>query len=434
MKSKRNIVFVVLAVVLIAGAALVAHDHGAANSNEGIPVAEVMRGDLALKVYATGELQAPNTMTLSAPAIGGGTLHITRMLHTGTPVKKGDIVIEFDPSEQLYKLEQSRSELMQADQEIAKAQADAAVVVAQDKVALLKARYAVRAAQLDVQLNELKSAIDARKNILALNEATRALTQLEQDIKSHAVSGQVEIILAREKHNKAKLIMDQAQENIDRMRVRSPMDGLVSIDKNNDASGGIMWEGMSIPDFREGDQVQPGTAVAEVIDPGQMQIRANVSERDRNNVKVNQKVAVQLDALPGHIIQGTVTSIGGASSAMFWDRDTQGTFDVTVALLDSNRQIRPGLTAHVIISGGEQRNVLYVPRQALLLKDGKYLAYVEHGSGFSQREVKVIAENESRVAIEGLKEGAAVAMIDPTLPQKSPPSGSPGTGPSGGAP
>jgi len=39
-------------------------------------------------------------------------------------VNKGDVVIEFDPSEQRYKLDQNRSELQQAEQEITKAKAD----------------------------------------------------------------------------------------------------------------------------------------------------------------------------------------------------------------------------------------------------------------------------------------------------------------------
>src|SRR6202012_4416267 len=97
----------------------------------------------------------------------------TRLLAGRLPVKKGDVVIEFDPSEQRYKLEQSRSELMQAEQEITKAKADATVLAAQDKVALLKDQYAVRSAQLDVQKNELLSKIDADKNLLALQQAQR---------------------------------------------------------------------------------------------------------------------------------------------------------------------------------------------------------------------------------------------------------------------
>lgn len=128
-----------------------------------LPVGRVKRGDLEMRVYVTGELRAIQSQMLTAPPIGGGALQITHLLHTGTAVKKGDLVIEFDPAEQKYNLEQQRSELMQAEQEITKAKADAAVQSAQDKVALLKARFDVRRAQLDVQKNELVSPIDAPK-------------------------------------------------------------------------------------------------------------------------------------------------------------------------------------------------------------------------------------------------------------------------------
>ena len=164
-------------------------------------------------------------------------------MHTGQSVKKGDVVFEFDTSEQLYKLEQNRSELEQAEQEITKAQADAAVLAAQDQVTLLKDRYSVRRAELDVQKNELLSKIDAEKNELALAQAKRVLAEQEKDIESHKASGQAATYLAQEKYNKAKLGMDQAQQNLDKMRVTAPMDGLVSIQKNVNVMGGIMFTG-----------------------------------------------------------------------------------------------------------------------------------------------------------------------------------------------
>ena len=73
-------------------------------------------------------------MALTAPAHWRRSLQITRLSTPVRPVKKGDIVFEFDPSEQNYKLEQNRSELMQAEEEITKAMADAEVQAAQDKV------------------------------------------------------------------------------------------------------------------------------------------------------------------------------------------------------------------------------------------------------------------------------------------------------------
>ena len=211
------------------------------------------RGDLDMKVYVKGELRASHSEMLAAPAIGGGALQLTHLVHSGVPVKKGDLVMEFDPSEQRYKLEQNRSELLQADQEIAKAKADAAVVAAQDKVALLKARFDVRRAELDVQKNELVSAIDGRKNQLALEAAQRVLAEVEQDVKSRSASNQATIELAQEKRNKAKLAMDQAADNITKMRVTSPMDGLVSLQKNE---GEFNFTGMALLDYRVGDQVE----------------------------------------------------------------------------------------------------------------------------------------------------------------------------------
>ena len=127
-----------VAVVLCALVGVVAAVRRAAPVAAGtdIPISQVKRGDLEMKVYARGDLRASHQEVMTAPPIGGGELEITHLLHTGTVVKKGDLVMEFDPTEQRYKLEQNRSELLQAEQEITKAKADAAVVAAQDKVAL----------------------------------------------------------------------------------------------------------------------------------------------------------------------------------------------------------------------------------------------------------------------------------------------------------
>jgi HlyD family secretion protein len=404
---------------LVAAVAMVAAARrGNVNGDDEIPIAVVRRGDLEMRVYTSGELQARSTMTLSAPAIGGGALQITYLPRPGTAVKKGDIVIQFDPSEQRYNQEQSRSELLQAEQEIAKAKADRAVQAAQDKVALLKARYDVRRAELDVQQNELKSTIDAQKNLLARDEAKRALAQLEQDIKSHTISGQAGIALALEKKNKAKLSMDQAQLNMEKMRVASPIKGLVSINRNE--NGDFEIEGMPMPIFHVGDEVQPGRAITQVIDPSSMEVVAKVGEQDRDHIKVGQPAEIRLDALPGQVLHGVVTTVGGMSTRQLWDEDTGGRFDVSISLTEGDPRLRPGLTAQTVIVGDPQKNVLYLPRQALFAKDGRHLVYVKKGSNYRPQEIKILALNESRVAIEGVDGGTGVALVDPTATVKNP--------------
>jgi HlyD family secretion protein len=404
------------------------HSNEAADSD--VPVAEVRKGNLDLIVHTTGELRVTNSMVLTAPPVAGGALQITRLLHPGVPVKKGDVVFEFDPAEQHYKLEQSRSELDEADQEISKANADAAVQSAQDKVALLKARFDVRRAELDVQKNELVSAIEGKKNQLGLEQAQRALAKLQQDIQSHTVSGQASILLAKEKRNKAKLAMETATQNIGKMRVTTPMDGLVSIEKNR-GDGEFFFSGMSLPDYRAGDQVQPGSAIAQVVDAQKMELLGKIDERDRSNIRVGQPVEIEFDAQPGRGFHGTVKTVGGMSVTQFWEAGMGGRFDVSIQLLDLEPSLRPGLTAQVVIVGDKRTNVLYLPTQALLMKDGKRVVYVKRSKGFEQRETKVLCENESHAAIEGLAAGDKVALLDPTAPRKSDSSG-PGPSVGGG--
>jgi len=433
MRRRRTILWAVAVVVLLAAAGVLAAVRRGASStvSDAIPTTTVKRGDLQMDVFATGEVRASHMETMTAPPIGGGSLEITHLLHTGTPVKKGDLVMEFDPSEQKYKLEQNRSELLQGDQEITKAKADAAVTAAQDKVALLKARFDVRRAELDVQKNELVSTIDARKNDLILEGAKRVLAEVEQDIKSRKASGLAAIALAEEKRNKAKLAMDQAQQNIDKMRVFAPMDGLVALDKNERAAGGFFFGGMTLPEYRQGDQVDPGSTVGRVIDPREMELAAKVGELDRNNIKEGQTADIELDALPGNVVHGTVKSLGGMNQRRFWEADSSAKFDITVTLTGKDSRLRPGLTARVTIHGEPRKDVLYLPRQAVVLKESKRIVYLKSGSSFDSREVKVLAENESRAALEGIPAGSEVAMVDPTAPKKNSSTGAT-AGPGGG--
>jgi HlyD family secretion protein len=421
MRKRRAITGAIAAVVLCAVIGVVAavHRSSPATTGDEIPTGLVKRGDLEMKIFANGELRASRSEILTAPPVGGGALQITRLLHTGVAVKKGELVMEFDPSEQLYKVDQNRSELLQAEQEITKAKADAAVVAAQDKVALLKARFDVRRAELDVQKNELVSTIDARKNQLALEQAQRVFAELQQDVKSRNASNQATISLAEEKHNKAKLAMDQAQDNIKKMQVTAPMDGLVALEKNEGAAGGFFIGGMTLPEYREGDQVEAGRSVGQVIDPKEMELSAKVGELERNNVKPGQSVDIQLDALPGTTFKGTVKNVGSSSSRRFFDDDTSTKFEVAVALSTADPRLRPGLTAHIFINSDPQKNVLYVPRQALFLKENKRVVYVKKGGGFEPREVKILAENESRAAIDGIGAGTEIALVDPMAPSKT---------------
>jgi len=421
MKRHRTFMAILVALVLIAavGAVVAASRVKASAKPDEIPLVEVKRGELDLRVHGTGELRASHSIMLTAPAIGGDALQITNLARTGGLVKQGDTLMEFDPGEQHYKLEQSHSELLQAEQEITKAKADAVVLNAEDKVALLKAHFAVRRAELDVQKNELVSQIDAEKNLLALQQAKRVLAETEKDTESHVASGQAAIYLAQEKSNKAKLSMDVAEQNLQKMHVVSPMSGMVSIQKNRDALGGIYFTGISLPDYHAGDEARPGAPIAEVVDPQGMDLICKVSEQDHDNVKAGQLVDVTFDALPEVVFKGKVKTVSGMSMRQFWGNQEAGSFEASIQLDQSDDRLRSGFTAQIVFLAGTQRNVLYLPRQALFMKDGKRVVYVRKGTGYEMHEIKIKSETESRSVIEGLEEGTRVAFIDPTVPRKA---------------
>lgn len=403
------------ALVLVGGAGIVLAVQGweEEGGRAGVPTTRVARGALKLDVHATGELRAGRSVSLVTPQ-ATTSLRIVQLAAAGSTVKSGDVVVEFDPSEQQYALEQERSQLLEAEQGIVKMKADAAVQVAADKVALLTARYDVRRAELDSLANDLIGHVEAKKRELTLEEAKRRLAQLEEDVKSRAVTSQASLAVVLEKRNKARLAMDRAQATIDSLVIRAPIGGLVVVKENRDAIGGFYF-GQAIPEYRAGDTAGPGRPIADVLEAGQMQIRARVNENDRANLSVGQSASIRVDALPGQTFAGRIASLGAlASRASFFDSSQGGRqFDAFFQIDGRDARLRPGSSVRIVVAGKPVDNALQVPRQAVFVKKGKTVVYVRAGDRFEAREVKVAHRTESRVAIDGVDEGIEVALIDP---------------------
>ena len=378
-----------------------------------IPTTTVKEVDLQLKVFTTGQLKTSQSRAITAPPIAGGTLQIVTLARGGTQVHTGDVVLEFDPSQQEYNLGQNRSDLLQAEQEIVKAKADAAVQTAEDQTALLKAKYAVRRAELEVSKNELISPIDAQKNLLALDEAKRAQTQLKLDIQSHSASNQAALAISEEKRHKARLSMDQAEQNIKNMHITAPIDGLVVIHGNRDSTGGFFMDGMTLPDYHVGDQANPGSSIAEVIDISHLEVSAQVGETDRINLKPEQTVEMKIDALPGESFSGKVQTVGGATSHEFWDDNAQRKFDVAVQLDRPDPRLRPGFAVRLNILGDNLSRAVSLPGGAIFEHDGKKVVYCKRNRGFEMQEVKIRAVSEGRAILSGISPGTVVALVNP---------------------
>jgi HlyD family secretion protein len=436
--TRRGLVGIGVAVVAVAAAGFVAvRVAGSTESvvtaaNPLIPTTHVVAGPLELSVNAIGDLRAANTAMLITPSVPG-TLRILTMVPTGTAVKKDEIIVELDPTEQTYALEQSKSELAQAEQEIAKKKADSDVQAAQDKVDLLTARFDVRRAELDAQMDkDLIAANQYAKRQLALEEAKRKLAQIEGDVKARAEASKAGMTLLTEKKAKAELTASRAEQSIESLKLKAPIDGHVIIRENRDASGGMFFSGMTLPEYRVGDNTFAGRPIADVYDLSGMEIRVKVGEADRGNVTSGQAATVKSDALPGVPLQATVKTIAGMAMQN-WEGSggPMRQFDASLSLKNADGRLRPGTSVSVIIEGKKIDRVLQLPLQAVRQREGKPVVFVQKDGKFTATPVKVLYRTESRVGLEGIAEGTVVALVDPENAAKAaekPASPAPGPG------
>jgi membrane fusion protein (multidrug efflux system) len=293
-----------------------------------IATTEVRRGDVVVRSFARGELRAARSATLIAPNLFG-TVQVTRLAPLGAFARAKDLVVEFDDSEVRSRLEEKDLEIAQIDEQIKKAQADLAISENQDQVDLLTARYGVRRAELEVKRNELLAAIDAKKNILALDEARRRLKQLESDVQSRREQAKAQLAVFQEKRAKSLIELSREKHRLAQTKVLAPISGLVAIKQNQP---NFFFSGMQIPDIREGDQLNAGQPVADILDLSNMEIVARVGELDRANLKDGQEAVVRLDAIPGESLRATIKNMSGSATSNVFSSDPAKKFDVTFSL------------------------------------------------------------------------------------------------------
>jgi HlyD family secretion protein len=216
-----------------------------------------------------------------------------------------------------------------------------------------------------------------------------------------------------EKRSKAGIAADFARKNIDSMTVRAPLDGLVVIKDNQDSSGGWNFPGMSLPEYRQGDTVQPGRTVAEIVDLTEMEVKTKILETDRPSLEKGGPAKVEIEALPAAPLTAASKGIGGLAQNMFWEPQTTRQFNAAFALQRPSEQLRPGMTARVVVEGETLKGVTHLPRQVLFEKEGRPVVYVREGTQFKPVHVKVARVTENRVVLQDFNPDVDVALVNP---------------------
>ncbi len=383
-----------------------------------IPTARVERGALDITIHMQGELRASRQQAIMAPPVGTA-LRILSIADTGTLVKAGDVILAFDPADQEYALEQARSELLEAEQNILKRKADTGAQEAQDQVALLTARFNVRRAELDALVDrDLIAANEHQIRQVSLEEARRTLARTEQDVAARAAVSQAGLSVLEEARMKAQMAAERAQQAMETLEIRAPNDGVVSVRDNMDSTN-IIFVGMTLPPYRAGDVTGSGRPLLDLIDPTNLEIRSSVNEQDRVNLSVGQVVVVEAQSAPGTPLEARVKAISGLGRAVVREGPLRR-FDVTLDLTTPGMELPPGTSVDLTVQGERLEDVLILPRQAVFERDGKPIVHLRTGASFEPREIRVLNRSESHVAVEGLDVGDEVALVAPSTAASAP--------------
>jgi multidrug efflux pump subunit AcrA (membrane-fusion protein) len=391
--------------IAAAGVAMRPQARGAEPSGPDTSSAVVKRVDFVRSVRLAGTVEAVQATTIAAPRLAGqnqNSLVIMRMIKAGTTVRPGDPLVEFDRQEQIRNALDRKAELNDFDQQIKKRVADEAAAKASDDSTLKQADSTLEKARLELVKNEMLPKLQAEKNNLAFEEAQARLKQLQEtyNLKRSAAAADIRILQIRRERSEAT--MKQAESNAEKMLIASPLPG-VAVIKTTFKNGGNMVE------FMEGDEVRPGQAVIEVVNPAVMRVRARVNQTDMNDLRQGQNVRVGLDAYPELSFPGTVDQISPIGQQSTLSPKVRN-FIVLVLVNGAHPNLMPDLTASLDVELERVSGALVVPRDAVVVEGEHAYVRVKRGGSFERQDVTLGPMNTHEVVVNGgLQEGVTIA-------------------------
>ena len=159
---------------------------------------------------------------------------------------------------------------------------------------------------------------------------------------------------------------------------------------------------------KPGNFVQINSTVMKLMDNSRLEAILNVPERDIALLRKGQKVAMQVDAVPGERFEGAIDRIAPMVDP------ASGTFRVFCAF-NGNGVLQPGMFGRMSIEYDQRADVPTIPRVALLDDGSDPAVYVVRAGKAARVPVKLgYADGEFVEVREGLKLGEQVVTAGKT--------------------
>jgi multidrug efflux pump subunit AcrA (membrane-fusion protein) len=323
----------------------------------------------------------------------------------GAFLKKGEVIVEFDPYD--------------AQKEAADGQAD--LTAARAKIEKAKAEGTKNEKALGLDRDVAKQELDRAETYQLTDEGLFSRhqiieSQLDRDLfaaradvagKKLDASGKLSLAeraLGEIDAGKARLKVEVAEKGLKSLRIEAPHDGLLVLERN--------WRGETA---FVGDTLWPGQKIAELPELSLLEARVFVLEADGAGLKTGLKARLAIEGRPGEEHEATVTKVEPLAKT----RDYQSPvkyFEATLSLARTLPEImKPGQRVRAVVRLEEAEGVIAIPRGAVFEKDGKRIVYRRTGGSFVPVEIAIARQSISRVVLDsGLAAGDAIALRDPT--------------------
>lgn len=317
-------------VIGIVGLVIVAAGAGAAIMLGGekelleVETTQIGRETIVQEVNATGRIQPKTQVRISADV---SAKIVAIHVEEGDWVEQGQLLVELDR-------ERYEAAVERAEANVRSAQAEAKLV----EQNMLKAEKDYdRSRDLVARKLESQSALDTTNAAYQVEVARyqSALDQVEQ----------------------ARAALKEARDSLSKTIVYAPMSGTISdLDKE-------------VGEMAIGSQFQEDLILV-VADLTQMEAQVNVDENDIVNVEIGQDAVIEVDALFGEKLSGTVYEIANTANTSEQGTTNQKTeFEVKIAIdADQVARLRPGMTASADISTLTKTDVIGVPIQSVAVR------------------------------------------------------------------
>ena len=286
------------------------------------------------------ELKSLQDLAFGPPSISRmWNYKLQRIIADNAAVKKGDVLLKFDGQDLRNRLVGRQADLDAARKELEN-------IILQDEartkdleLALAEAQMNEEKAQRKAQITDASRSEIERKQQQADWDITRVLSeQAQQRLDEHrlrmVLNQQVQTARIANLNSRVKEI----QNNMARLTVKSPVDGIALVNRNNDGDK-----------YAAGDNVHMGNTLVNVPSLDKLAVKMEIDESDTQKVAIGQRVDVVLSAYPERTFKGQITSKGKAYRAKS-QRNQRVVFEAWVTLDELASDImRPGMQANVTL-------------------------------------------------------------------------------------